>query len=52
MNAFTDGGTIIDTLSPIELGILQDLGYTVTPHPQNYALFFIGLAFVRRRKRG
>ena len=51
MNAYVEPGPASRTLSPVELGILEDLGYTVTPQPQNYVLFFIGLAFVRRKKR-
>jgi len=38
-------------LSPVELGILKDLGYNVIPYPQADAMVFIGLAFLRRRKR-
>ena len=38
-------------LSAAELGILKDLGYKVIPYPQADAMVFIGLAFLRRRKR-
>lgn len=50
MNALTDTGLGIRVLSPIELGILKDLGYTVTDSPV-YAVIFIGFAFLRRRNR-
>jgi hypothetical protein len=50
MNAFQPTGLGIRVLSPIELGILKDLGYTVTDSPV-YALVFIGFAFLRRRNR-
>ncbi len=50
MNAFQPTGLGIRVLSPIELGILKDLGYTVTDSPV-YAVAFIGLAFLRRRNR-
>lgn len=50
MNAVTDTGLGIRVLSPIELGILKDLGYTVTDSPV-YAVVFIGFAFLRRRNR-
>jgi len=50
MNALADTGLGIRVLSPIELGILKDLGYTVTDSPV-YAVVFIGLAFLRRRNR-
>ena len=50
MNALSDIGLGIRVLSPIELGILKDLGYTVTDSPV-YAVVFIGFAFLRRRNR-
>lgn len=50
MNAYSDIGLGIRVLSPIELGILKDLGYTVTDSPV-YAVVFIGFAFLRRRNR-
>ncbi|MBJ7481932.1 MAG: hypothetical protein JHC75_30135 [Rhodococcus sp.] len=31
MTAFTDDGAILRTLSPVEIGILRDLGYLVVP---------------------
>lgn len=50
MNAVTDTGLGVRVLSPIELGILKDLGYTVTDSPV-YAVVFLGFAFLRRRNR-
>lgn len=55
MNAATDTGPGIRVLSNVELGILRDLGYTViaTPvrTPGGSALLFIGLVFLRRRRK-
>ena len=55
MNAATDTGPGIRVLSNVELGILRDLGYTViaTPvrTPGGSALLFIGLIFLRRRRK-
>jgi hypothetical protein len=52
MNAKTDKGPSVRVLSPMELGILKDLGYTVTPKTPTYAAFmFVGVIFVRRPKR-
>jgi len=52
MNAMADTGRGIRVLSAIELGILKDIGYTVVPVPATAGtLFFIGFAFLRRRKR-
>ena len=51
MNAMADTGRGIRVLSAIELGILKDIGYTVVPVPVTAGtLFFIGFAFLRRRK--
>jgi hypothetical protein len=50
MNAVTDTGLGVRVLSPIELGILADLGYTVTDSPI-YAIAVIGFIFLRRRDR-
>ncbi len=49
MNAISDTGLGVRTLSPIELGILKDLGYTVVPQGASVFLFF-SLALLRRRK--
>lgn len=51
MNASSDTGLGVRTLSPIEIGILKDLGYDISAQPQNLALVVIGFAFIRRRKR-
>jgi len=51
MNAVTDTGLGIRVLSPIEIGILEDLGYDMANSPQTLAIFVIGFAFMRRRKR-
>jgi hypothetical protein len=51
MNAVSDTGLGIRTLSGIEIGILRDLGYNVANTPQTLAIFVIGFAFIRRRKR-
>lgn len=55
MNAATDTGLGPRELSPIELGILQDLGYKIKaiPEPSTYALIGLGavlLTFAIRRK--
>lgn len=52
MNAVSDTGLGIRTLSTIEIGILKDLGYTMTSPPQTLAIVIIGFAFIRRRRRG
>lgn len=49
MNAVTSMGPGIRTLSPVELGVLADIGYTVTG-PGAPALLFFGLITVRRRR--
>ena len=50
MNAVTDTGLGIRVLSPVELGILKDLGYDVTDAPI-VAFVFIGFGLIRRRTR-
>ena len=51
MNAVSDTGLGIRTLSGIEIGILEDLGYDMSNTPQTLAIFVIGFVFIRRRKR-
>ena len=55
MNAATDTGPGVRVLSAVELGILRDLGYTViatpAPTPRGAALMFVGLVFLRRRRK-
>lgn len=49
MNAVSDTGLGVRTLSDVELGVLKDLGYTIAPHSISAFLFF-GLLLIRRRK--
>ncbi|MEI7544831.1 MAG: Ig-like domain-containing protein [Mycobacteriaceae bacterium] len=49
MNAYGDTGPSIRVLSPVEQGILQDIGYTVTT-PSWSSVMFMGLIFLRRRR--
>ena len=51
MTAQVGSGQGIRVLSPIELGVLADLGYTVTPQPSGAMLAFIGVFFLRRTRR-
>ena len=51
MNAAADTGPGIQTLSGIELGIFQDLGYTVVPEPGALTLLLAGLASMILRFR-
>ena len=50
MNAVADTGLGIRTLSPIELAILKDLGYTVFDAGSLQAMILIGFGFLRRRR--
>lgn len=50
MAATVSRGVSLRVLSPVELAMLQDLGYTVNSNPV-YALLFLGLGFLRRRKQ-
>lgn len=53
MNANTDTGPGIRTLSAIEIGIMTDLGYTMVPKaPPSYAALFVFVFFLRSRRRG
>lgn len=52
MNAKTDTGFIVRALSPVEIGILRDLGFRVdAPPPAVAAMALIGFLFVGRRWR-
>jgi hypothetical protein len=51
MNSRVSLGPGIRVISPLEIAILQDLGYTVVPGPGAAAWMFVGLVFVRRRPR-
>ena len=50
MNAYSEAGLGVRVLSPVELGILKDLGYTVTDTPV-WAFVVLGFGFLRRRPR-
>jgi len=50
MNPSEDTGPHAGVLSPVEIGILRDLGYTVTDQPAIYAFLFIGFRLRRKRK--
>ncbi len=51
MNAITSTGPAIRVISPVELGILSDIGYTVTSGPGTPVLLFFGLVTLRVRRR-
>ena len=50
MIARVSTGTGLKTLSPIETGILTDLGYTTVTAPGGSAVLMIGLFVIRRRR--
>ena len=50
MNAYSDTGLGVRVLSPVELAILQDLGYQVSPSPLA-AFVLIGFGLLRRPRR-
>ena len=52
MIARVSTGTGIKTLSPVETGILTDLGYTMAPPSGMTAALMIGFVILRRRRRG
>ena len=52
MNPSTGSGLGIRTLSPIELGMLEDMGYSVVSPLQTNALLFLTVIFLRRKKTG
>lgn len=52
MNARVSTGPGIRVISPVEIAILQDLGYSVVPGPWTSAWMFVGLVFIRRRRCG
>ena len=49
MNAAADSGPGVRVISAVELGILEDIGYTVNPQP-SAALLFLGMLFLRRKR--
>ena len=51
MNAVTSVGPGIRVISPIELGILADIGYTVRSGSGTPALLFVGFIALRVRRR-
>lgn len=50
MEATTGSGRGVRVLSPIEQGILQDLGYTVST-PSWSSMMFVSFFFIRRRRK-
>lgn len=50
MNATADTGPRVRVLSPVEQGILMDIGYTLSA-PSWSSMMFIGLGFFIRRRR-
>lgn len=50
MNAYSDTGLGVRVLSPVELAILQDLGYQVSPSPLA-AFVLLGFGLLRRPRR-
>jgi VCBS repeat-containing protein len=50
MNAIVATGQGLRALSPVELGVLKDLGYAVVPVPGGVALVFVSVMFLRRRR--
>ncbi|MDF2827789.1 MAG: hypothetical protein K0R01_1072, partial [Mycobacterium sp.] len=51
MNAKTDTGLGIRVLSPVELGILRDLGFTVVPQTSTVAMAAMVLIVFRRTRK-
>jgi hypothetical protein len=51
MNASSDTGLGVRTLSAVEIGIMKDLGYTMVSQSSGAAVLLIGLMLVRRRQR-
>ncbi|QEN16201.1 Ig-like domain-containing protein [Mycolicibacterium sp. ELW1] len=51
MNASSDTGLGVRTLSTIEIGIMKDLGYTMVSSSPTVAVLFVGLMLVRRRRQ-
>ncbi|MBX7432616.1 cadherin-like domain-containing protein [Mycobacterium sp. Y57] len=52
MNAYSDRGPSVRVISPLELAMLQDLGYTVVPQTSSAVFVVLGLVLLRRRRRG
>lgn len=51
MNAASDKGLGVRVLSPVELAIMQDLGYQVSTGTGTSALMFVVIAFIRPVRR-
>lgn len=51
MNAKTDTGLGIRVFSPVEVGILRDLGFTVVPQTSTVAMAAMLLVVVRRSRK-
>ncbi|WP_445168432.1 Ig-like domain-containing protein [Mycolicibacterium sp. Dal123E01] len=50
MNATSDTGLGVRELSPIEIAIMKDLGYTMVSQSTGAAVLFLGMMLYRRRK--
>lgn len=50
MNAVVDLGLGIRVISPVEVAILEDLGYTLAPGTGSVAWALIGVVLIRRRR--
>lgn len=51
MNASSDTGVGVRVLSPVEIAIMKDLGYTMVSQSAGGAVLFIGMMLVRRRRQ-
>ena len=51
MNAVVDLGLGVRVISPVEVAILEDLGYTLAPGTGSVAWALIGVVLIRRRRR-
>jgi hypothetical protein len=51
MNAASDTGLGVRTLSAAEIGIMKDLGYTMVSQSTGAGVLFIGMMLIRRRKQ-
>ncbi len=51
MNAASDTGLGVRTLSAAEIGIMKDLGYTMVSQSAGAGVLFIGMMLIRRRKQ-
>jgi hypothetical protein len=51
MNASSDTGVGVRILSPVEIAIMKDLGYTMVSQSAAGGVLFIGMMLIRRRKQ-